>query len=509
MTISAITNISYLSSSRMLSKSITKSNTVLDRLSSGLRINSAKDDAGGIGIATRMSAQIRGYNHALRNANDGLSLAQVAEGALIEVEKSVQKIREIAVRASNGIFSSSDRENLQNEVDQHIANISYLAEHTEFNNIKLLDGTLSNKTFQIGSNASETISLSIDGIDPSQIPVSETSDTDDGDDSVTPENLAQDLVGGNAVSNLSSSTTTTNSGFFTGGIDAGIGIDEGIILSTGNANDWTQTDTGDVVGAGLDTDLGLDGDPLLDTLSGDTTYDAAYLEFDFVPDSNNISIEFVFASEEYLDNVNSGVSDAFGFYVNGVNVALINSSPITIDQINDTTNSQYFIDNTDGTSFNHGFDGFTTPYTITTSVTAGQSNTVRFTIADVGDEIFDSAIFLKTGTLVSDDTSATLDDVSVLTHSQAQDTISVADNSLSAVSDIRANLGSFINRLESVINNLSTAEGNHTSAHSRIVDADIASEQLNLTRSRILQQAGVMNLVHINLQPQIVLKLLR
>lgn len=153
------TNIAALNAKRNLDGSQSALNTSLQRLSTGLRINSAKDDAAGLAISERMTSQIRGLNQAARNANDGISLAQTAEGALAEVTNNLQRIRELAIQSSNATNSQSDRDALQVEVTQLLNEIDRVANQTQFNGVKLLDGSFSGAVFQIGANAGETITI--------------------------------------------------------------------------------------------------------------------------------------------------------------------------------------------------------------------------------------------------------------------------------------------------------------------------------------------------------------
>ncbi|TGN39912.1 flagellin N-terminal helical domain-containing protein [Marinobacter confluentis] len=154
------TNIASLNAQRNLNASQGDANIALERLSSGLRINSAKDDAAGLAISTRFQAQITGLNMATRNANDGISLAQTAEGALDEVTNNLQRIRELSVQSANATNSTSDREALNQEVQQRIEEINRVASQTSFNGLKVLDGTFGEQTFQVGANAGETIGVS-------------------------------------------------------------------------------------------------------------------------------------------------------------------------------------------------------------------------------------------------------------------------------------------------------------------------------------------------------------
>ena len=154
------TNVVSLNAQRNLNSSQNALATSLQRLSSGMRINSAKDDAAGLAISERMSSQIRGLNQAARNANDGISMAQTAEGALGEIGNNLQRIRELAVQSRNASNSVTDRVALNNEVQQVKDEINRVASSTSFNGTKLIDGTFTNQSFQVGANVGETINIS-------------------------------------------------------------------------------------------------------------------------------------------------------------------------------------------------------------------------------------------------------------------------------------------------------------------------------------------------------------
>ena len=163
------TNIASLNAQRNLTKSQSTLATSLQRLSSGLRINSAKDDAAGLSITDRMTSQVNGLNQAARNANDGISLAQTAEGSLSSVSTNLQRIRELALQSANSTNSASDRESLNAEVQELLSEIQRVSETTQFNGLNLLDGSFSSAQFQVGANASQTISVSISGASTSQL----------------------------------------------------------------------------------------------------------------------------------------------------------------------------------------------------------------------------------------------------------------------------------------------------------------------------------------------------
>lgn len=157
------TNIASLNAQRNLNASQTDANTALQRLSSGLRINSAKDDAAGLAISERFQSQITGLNMAQRNANDGISLSQTAEGALDEITANLQRIRELAVQSANASNSNSDRAALNQEVQQRVSEINRISGQTSFNGLRVLDGSLPTQTFQVGANTGETIQ--VNGLD--------------------------------------------------------------------------------------------------------------------------------------------------------------------------------------------------------------------------------------------------------------------------------------------------------------------------------------------------------
>ena len=159
MALSVNTNIASLNAQRNLTESGSKLNVSLERLSTGLRINSAKDDAAGLAISERFTTQIRGMNVAIRNSNDGISLAQTAEGALGGLTDSLQRIRELAVQSANATNSASDRQALQDEVSQLLLEIDRVARETSFNGVNLLDGTFTSQQFQVGANAGQTITV--------------------------------------------------------------------------------------------------------------------------------------------------------------------------------------------------------------------------------------------------------------------------------------------------------------------------------------------------------------
>jgi len=155
------TNIMSLNAQRNLNMTQSALATAMQRLSSGMRINSAKDDAAGLAISERFTTQIRGLNQAVRNANDGISLSQTAEGAMAEMTSNLQRIRELAVQSANATNSASDRAALDKEVQQRLQELQRIAEQTNFNGQKILDGTFGQALFQVGPNVGDTIGINL------------------------------------------------------------------------------------------------------------------------------------------------------------------------------------------------------------------------------------------------------------------------------------------------------------------------------------------------------------
>ena len=170
--LSVVTNVSSLTATRHLTKSTNSLGRTFERLSSGMRINGARDDAAGLSISTRLTAQVRGMNMAIRNTNDAISLVQVAEGALDETTNALQRMRELAIQSNNATMTTADQDDLQKEVTMLMAEIERIASTTEFNNQNVIDGTFTSKTFQVGPDVGHTLSVSIGDSDAAALGLS-------------------------------------------------------------------------------------------------------------------------------------------------------------------------------------------------------------------------------------------------------------------------------------------------------------------------------------------------
>ncbi len=441
------TNIASLTAQRNLNGSQNSLATSLQRLSTGLRINSAKDDAAGLAISERFTTQIRGLNQAIRNANDGVSFAQTAEGALSTAGDALQRIRELAVQSINDTNSSADRQALNNEVGQLVAEINRISTATQFNGQNILDGSLATLTFQVGANQGQTISVS--GVDSRASQLGARISTSASFTSTQIAALTTVTLNGNAI-DLSAATTNTD---VVNGINA-------VAATTGvQALKATSTSTaaaGVAVAAGAATINTVNF-----TLVGTAATDAVAI--------NALSTQ-------------TGVTAT----VNGANVVLSNTdgSDIAIS----------------GAGLNGG-----------TAATYQAGITLAGAVADgafsatggVGVDV--EAALLGAAT----QSDKTLTAVDVLTGTAANDALLTLNFALQQVSGLRAELGAVQTRFESTISNLSITSENLSAARSRIRDADFAAETAELTRSQILQQAGIAILSQANALPQNVLALLQ
>jgi flagellin len=460
------TNTASLNTQRNLNVSQTAQSTAIQRLSSGLRINSAKDDAAGLAISERFTSQIRGLNQATRNAQDGISLAQTAEGALSSIGNNLQRIRELAVQSANATNSASDRAALQQEVTQLVAEVDRVASQTEFNGLKLLDGTFSSQQFQVGANANQTISVaSINSVRSSNLGQQYTAQVTSGAlDGSTNVNLGALTINGTAVG---SATVAADAKLLTDAINAA------------NISGVRAAVTGPTTVAGSTmTAAALTGTVTINgvtTASISTTTNAASSRTSVVSAINAISAATGVTATDDGSVVNLSAAD-------GRNIT---TSFTTLTAAATGLGAAGTAEST---------------YTVTYSGVAGGSLVVGGTITNSGLTAATTNVALS-GTALSN--------VSILDVNGANTALASIDAALTAVNSQRATLGAIQNRFESTISNLQTNSENLAASRSRIQDADFAEETAKLTRAQILQQAGVAMLAQANALPQNVLALLR
>jgi flagellin len=480
------TNLSSLNAQRTLTSTSNSLSRSFERLSSGLRINGAKDDAAGLSITTRFSAQIKGLNQAVRNSNDGISLAQTAEGALNETTNILQRVRELAVQSANDTNNDSDRASLQAEVAQLKEELDRIAETSDFNGNKILNGDFLARDLQVGANVGETINVSIKGAGTGDLARQVRTEYTTVDDNAFAGN---DLT----------IAYRDGDGFSTAGVRGTVAADDSV-STTDNAasaiakaraiNSLTET-TGVRAIVGDTTDVGTD--ITAGTLDGNDFIEVNGQKI------SGFSVAANDASGELVDAINA-VADETGV------VATLNKDSQLVLTASDGRN----IDVTVSSATAAGITGLNSAATLT-QVSYGQ-------IALQSDEQFDLNVTSSSligqgvaggGTSVygvnSDKAVSSID---IGSRAGAVEALDVVDLALENVSAQRADLGALQNRLESTINNLSTTSENLSASRSRILDADFASETAQLSRNQIIQQAGVSILAQANQQPQIALSLL-
>lgn len=498
------TNIPSLTAQRNLMRSEGDLQTSLQRLSSGLRINSAKDDAAGLAISERMGSQIRGLNQAARNANDGISLAQTAEGAMGEISNNLQRIRELAVQSRNATNSAEDRAALQKEVAQLKQEIDRVADQTSFNGTKLLDGSFTQQAFQVGANQGETISIS--GIADSNIAAlgSWTS--------VVPATAGSYTTNAIAAFDFStafaggSNTQTPNTLDFSGG-------DGTFVVDAAGANTTVTLDASYADEAALVAKIQSDLDGGTGNYTVTSSGTVAGTDFSVVI-TNNDSETAVAISSANAAAVTGGFANSAGtagttatnagFDVDGNTVAL--TTDVTDQdglvteiqsQLDAAASGAYLVEASgSGISITSKTTGTTTPVTVDNFTGAGSTVFGGGTAVAGTDEVAGTA---QTG-------FASLD---ISTVEGADNAMLAMDAALNAINSARADLGAVQNRFSSTIANLQTTSENLSASRSRIADADFAAETANLTRAQILQQAGTSILAQANTLPQSVLALLQ
>jgi flagellin len=486
------TNVASLNAQRNLASSQTTLNTSIQRLSSGLRINSAKDDAAGLAISDRMSSQIRGMNQATRNANDGVSMAQTAEGALASSGDMLQRMRELAVQSSNASNSASDRKALQTEVGQLASELNRVASTTEFNGTKLLDGSMGTANFQVGANAGQLISM-------------------------TGSNFSTTTYGDNRVKEDASAVDISGSAKSTGDIKVDGSLGSGTYTTTatdtaktiaGKINDLTST-TGVTATAKTEASMSLaQGKSFSFDLESDNAGKAVTVSFS--TSSSGGADDYAGAiSAINAQTAKTGVTAEYDSKNNSLKLTNSSGNDIKVSNNNTETISMnsYKADGTSLVSAAPGVGVVTgTPATAHGTVTFDSENS--FNVSDSG-----SAYAVAGGTAGSPASKGSklnsVADFDVSTFDGAQLAIKVADAALAKVNGQRAQLGALQSRFESAISNLGTSTENLSASKSRITDTDFASETANMTRGQILQQAGTSMLAQANSLPNGVLSLLR
>ena len=508
------TNIASLTAQRNLGVSQSSLNTSINRLSSGLRINSAKDDAAGLAISERFTTQIRGMNQAARNANDGISLAQVAEGALKSSGDILQRIRELAVQSANATNSASDREALNAEVNQLTSELDRIAKTTEFNGRKLLDGTFTSAQFQVGANANQTITAT-----SSNFSTNSYGNYRIGGQAVTTTDTSGDLTAGSAegavkaqgatpFSAIASGTMTVNGAYGEKTISYPAGTSAKGIAALVNA----QTElTG--VSASARTEIGLDalasgGSYTLQIASNNSTSAPATVSFAV----NSLTAEGLSAAVKAFNDVSAKTGVTARVNDDGNRIILTNDSGEDIKLLNKSATAGFNVVQPNGipptlaavvANPTATFATANSSWVFTGQLTLDASKSFSATDSNGG-----TGGFMRANTATSSQLQA-VKDMDVSTVAGANRTLAMVDSAIATISGQRANYGALQSRFETTIANLNISSENMSASRSRIQDADFAAETANLSRTQILQQAGTAMVAQANQIPQGVLSLLK
>lgn len=496
-------NIMALNTHRQLSINNSNMQKSLEKLSSGYRINRAGDDAAGLAISEKMRAQIRGLNMASKNAQDGISLIQTAEGGLNETHSILQKMRELAVQSSSDTNIEVDRGEIQKEVDQLAAEITRISNNTEFNTQKLLNGGIKDIKFHIGANEGQNISLGINAMDAYSLGVARDgveASIASGATNISSVKLG-DTLGTGIVNGAAIEISATDN----------TGTEATGTLSTTGANGTITASAGSVGTAlnGVKIVFGDDSDAALAAAWDDTTKTVTITgDWD---NSATAAPADLSAIETAIQGANTSLS-SISLSLDGTFTAsgLVNAGTIelaggadanpdeTIVTFSDGTNTETVVvaDSAKSVAGTGAFEGLTFETSDVTAA-AGTINitTVEAAAADVSDPNNIIEAVAPKG-------------IDVSTQAAADKAITVINKAIETVSAERSKLGAMQNRLEHTINNLDASAENLQAAESRIRDVDMAKEMMEFTKQNILTQAATAMLAQANAAPQTVLKLL-
>ncbi|CBL44838.1 Flagellin [gamma proteobacterium HdN1] len=546
------TNISSINAQRNLNKSQGALATSLQRLSSGLRINSAKDDAAGLAISNRFTTQVRGLNVAIRNANDGISFAQTTESALDEISVALQRMRDLGVQSANDTNSESDRKSLQEEVAQLVLEIDRIAKTTTFNNRPVLDGSNTQVSFQIGANANQTVS--VEGVDArstslgrqpgivqstgNRVFVDTTADAgtvgiQEGTDGSGPisdfivrldsvdankaVNIADVAYGGNLVSANIAQVTDRYDSYYGSGLAKTIAARINDIRKGGEASMQGVYASAKTVFRGSDVQAGdyagAQADANIPTNVGQGTLKNGDLKI------NGVDIgpaEFmVNDSSQSLTRAINAKSD-----VTGVTAAIDRNGELVLtaedgrDIVISTGSGEinnYLFGGGYNTTGNNHFDNTANfdNLRVTGRLTVTGTDTLSF--SGTGNEALglDATGLAADGAENNTQAIGTIASADITTIDGANRLITSVDSALDQINSMRGALGAVQNRFESTIRNLSSVSESLSAANSRILDADFAAETASLSKNQVLQQAGISVLSQANGLPQQVLQLLQ
>jgi flagellin len=466
------TNISSLMAQNNLTKSQSALSSATQRLSSGLKINSAADNAAGFAISQRYTTQIGGLSQASANASDAINLSQTAGSALDQVTANLQAIRDLAVQSANGTYTDADRSSIDQEVQQRLAEITRIANQTTFNGSNVLDGSMKTKSFQIGADVGQTISVNL-GTSVKSSAMGQISTSSTGD-----------------ISSLFGTTAATAGTPFSG---------------TVAAIDWSDNTA--VTGQGTQSYNGKSVDWSGATGVTDEASAATWLQgqlgtgYTVTQDATTTGQLDIAGPTSGGTAASTGLTLAAGdLNIDGKDIT---GSFSTVQDLSDAINAAGITNvsaavSGDGKSLNLYSSGALTIYGTAADSASAATNALKFTGAAASST---AATAIATSGSLSGGDVKSVDDANAL--------ISRVDVALSTVSDFAAQLGAVQNRFQSTISTVAAQTTNLQASQSTIQDADFAAETANLSKAQVLQQAGISVLAQANSNPQQVLKLLQ
>lgn len=495
MALTVNTNVASLNTQRNLNTSSKGLDTSLQRLSTGFRINSAKDDAAGLQISNRLTSQINGLNVATRNANDGISLSQTAEGALQQSTGILQRMRDLALQSANGSNGATERAALQGEVSQLQQELNRIAETTSFGGRKLLDGTFGSQSFQVGANAYETISVSVGAADASRIGVNRSTL------GVDPAASAADYAAATNTSQGFQSTSLTVTGK--------LGSATATYAAGSSARDVAAAINADSDTTGVTADARTVA--RLGNFSSNTS--AATISFTLYG-ANTASDAGVSISANVADFTDlSALADAINKETGttGISAKSLGSEIELVSSKGDAIILDDFTNSLGGTAdiTAYDFDGSAANGAAATIPAGGAGRADGQLVVESPDAFQLSGVNASLNASASFFSSLeSVDEIDISTETGAQSALGIINGAISNIDSQRAQLGAVQNRFENTISNLQNIAENASAARSRIRDTDFAAETSELTKNQILQQAGTSILAQANQLPQAVLSLL-
>jgi flagellin len=501
MSTSINTNISALAAQSSLRKTGLTQDTAMERLSTGIRINNAKDDAAGLAISTRMTANIRGISAAIRNANDGISLTQTAEGSLSAIGDNLQRIRELAVQSSNTGNNSSDRSALNAESMQLIAEIDRVASNAAFNGIKLLDGSFQNQALQVGAgnDINDRITISIGSAKANSLGIggASWSTTKAADAAVG----ATALVAGELTLNgIAVGQVNSDGVSFAQNTASGIAVAAAINAVSGQSG-VTATVAATTV-AGQTASASATAISAGDILINGVDIGAIASAGGTTAGTHDVIRGGQVAAAINAKTTQTGVSATYSLTTGAVALSAADGRNITV-----TTKSATGVSGLGKFATTQG-TAVTTHSTST--ITLSSSSSSGITVAGQTAGALTAAGFTSnTYSAAVSSASAGVSSVDISTAAGAQSALNTLDKAINSVTDSRASMGAYQNRLTAAISNLETTSMNLQASRSRILDTDYAKETTNLAKSQIITQAATAMLAQANQSAQSVLALLK